>query len=61
VAAGAGDPDFIALFFVSSRRSWWRKELVLVWVAALAMIGLLMWGGLFGLSFVSQDRWGGLR
>ena len=29
---------FVALFFVSSRRSWWRKELVLVWVAALAVI-----------------------
>jgi general L-amino acid transport system permease protein len=51
---------FIALFYVSSRRSFWRKELVLVWVAALTVIGLLMWGGVFGLSFVSQDRWGGL-
>jgi general L-amino acid transport system permease protein len=51
---------FIALFFVSSRRSFWRKELVLVWVAALALIGLLMWGGIFGLAHVSQDRWGGL-
>jgi general L-amino acid transport system permease protein len=51
---------FIALFFVSSRPRWWRKELVLVWVAALAVIGLLMWGGIFGLPSVSQDRWGGL-
>lgn len=51
---------FIALFFVSSRRSFWRKELVLVWAAALAVIGLLMWGGVPGLPFVSQDRWGGL-
>src|SRR3954469_13137043 len=51
---------FIALFFVSSRRSFWRKELVLVWVAALILIGVLMWGGVFGLSYVSQDRWGGL-
>src|SRR5258707_14910415 len=51
---------FIALFFLSSRRSWWRRELVLVWVAALVMIGLLMWGGVFGLPYVSQDRWGGL-
>jgi general L-amino acid transport system permease protein len=50
----------IALFFLSSRRSWWRKELVLVWVAALTLIGVLMWGGIFGLSYVSQDRWGGL-
>src|SRR3954469_15059779 len=51
---------FIALFFVSSRRSFWRKELVLVWAAALVVIGFLMWGGVFGLSYVSQDRWGGL-
>jgi general L-amino acid transport system permease protein len=51
---------FIALFLVSSRRSFWRKELVLVWAAALVAIGVLMWGGIFGLSFVSQDRWGGL-
>ena len=51
---------FIALFYVSSRRSWWRKELVLVWAAALVLIGVLMWGGIFGLSYVSQDRWGGL-
>jgi general L-amino acid transport system permease protein len=51
---------FIALFFVSSRRSFWRKELIAVWAAALVLIGLLMWGGVFGLSYVSQDRWGGL-
>jgi general L-amino acid transport system permease protein len=51
---------FIALFLLSSRRSWWRKELVLVWAAALVLIGVLMWGGILGLSYVSQDRWGGL-
>jgi general L-amino acid transport system permease protein len=51
---------FIALFFLSSRRSFWRKELIAVWVAALVLIGLLMWGGIFGLTYVSQDRWGGL-
>ncbi len=51
---------FMALFYVSSRRKWWRKELVLVWAAALTLIGLLMWGSIFGMPFVSQDRWGGL-
>ena len=51
---------FIALFFVSSRRSMWGQKLVLAWAGALVLIGLLMWGGIFGLSFVSQDRWGGL-
>lgn len=51
---------FIALFYLSSRPSWWRRELVLVWATALALIGVLMWGGILGMSFVSQDRWGGL-
>ncbi|WP_245317176.1 amino acid ABC transporter permease, partial [Bradyrhizobium manausense] len=37
-----------------------RRELVYLWIGALMVISVLMWGGLFGLSFVSQDRWGGL-
>ena len=38
---------FIALFFVSSRRSWWRKELVSgVGRPRWSLIGLLMWGGI---------------
>src|ERR1700750_2304881 len=43
-----------------SRRRFWRRQLVLVWAIALALIGLLMWGGVPGLPFVSQERWGGL-
>src|SRR5258708_30742422 len=33
---------FIALFFLSSRPSFWRREVVLVWAAALPVIGLLL-------------------
>jgi general L-amino acid transport system permease protein len=51
---------FIALFYVSCLRAFWRRELVLIWAGALALIGFLMWGGALGLSFVSQERWGGL-
>src|SRR5262249_44002228 len=51
---------FIALFVISTRRKFWRPELVLIWIAALIVIGLLMWGGVFGMPYVSQDRWGGL-
>jgi general L-amino acid transport system permease protein len=51
---------FVALFVVSSRRSWWRRKLLLLWGMALVVIGVLMWGGVFGLTEVSQDRWGGL-
>jgi general L-amino acid transport system permease protein len=51
---------FIALYIVSAMRRFWRKELVLVWIATLTIIGILMWGGVFGLSYVPQERWGGL-
>src|SRR5476651_749408 len=51
---------FIALFYLSSRRRFWGKNLVWLWAGALALIGILMWGGVLGLPFVSQDRWGGL-
>jgi general L-amino acid transport system permease protein len=51
---------FIALFYLSTRRAVWRRGLAYVWAAALVLIGLLMWGGVFGMPFVSQDRWGGL-
>jgi len=51
---------FIGLFFVSSRRSFWRKELAAIWVATLTVIGVLMWGGVLGMPYVAQDVWGGL-
>jgi len=51
---------FLGLYAVSAMRAFWRKELVLIWVATLAVIGVLMWGGVFGLEYVPQDSWGGL-
>jgi general L-amino acid transport system permease protein len=51
---------FIALYYLSTRRAWWRRELIYLWIGALGLISVLMWGGIFGLSYVSQDRWGGL-
>lgn len=51
---------FIALFVISTMRRFWRMELFLIWIVALGAIGVLMWGGIFGLSFVPQERWGGL-
>ena len=42
-------------------RRFWRKELALIWIGgADALIGVLMWGGVLGLSYVPQERWGGL-
>lgn len=51
---------FLGLYVVSANRAFWRRELVGIWVVVLAVIGVLMWGGVFGLRFVAQDEWGGL-
>ncbi len=51
---------FVGLYVVSAMRRFWRKELFLIWLGALTVIGVLMWGGVLGLSYVPQERWGGL-
>jgi general L-amino acid transport system permease protein len=51
---------FIGLYVVSAMRRFWRKELALIWLVTLTLIGVLMWGGVLGLEFVPQERWGGL-
>jgi general L-amino acid transport system permease protein len=33
---------------------------VLIWLAGLVVVGVLMWGGILGLSYVSNELWGGL-
>lgn len=57
---GAAILVFVALYGVSALRSCWRPWLALAWLAGLAMIGLLLWGGAFGLPYVEDERWGGL-
>ena len=51
---------FIGLYIVSAIKAFWRPALLLVWVATLTIIGILMWGGVAGLTYVPQDAWGGL-
>ena len=51
---------FIGLFIISAMRRFWRRELVLIWLATLVAIGVLMWGGILGMPYVQQDNWGGL-
>ena len=50
----------LALWIVSALRMFWRPWLALVWALGLAVIGVLMWGGVFGLPYVENERWGGL-
>ena len=51
---------FLLLYVVSAMRQFWRKELALLWIITLVVIGILMWGGVFGLTYVPQYQWGGL-
>jgi general L-amino acid transport system permease protein len=50
----------IGLWIFSAIRRFWRGWLVLVWLAGLTLIGILMWGGVFGMPYVENERWGGL-
>jgi general L-amino acid transport system permease protein len=50
----------ILLWFVSAMRVFWKPWLALFWLTGLACIGTLMWGGVFGLPYVENERWGGL-
>ena len=50
----------VGLLYYSQDRKHWKKYLAYVWVAGLFIMGLLMKGGLFGLSPVESTEWGGL-
>lgn len=50
----------IGVMVFSAIRRFWRPSLILVWIVALTSVAVLMWGGVFGLAFVANDRWGGL-
>jgi general L-amino acid transport system permease protein len=50
----------LALYVLSALRRFWRPALALVWLGGLALVGVLMWGGAFGLRYVENERWGGL-
>jgi general L-amino acid transport system permease protein len=50
----------VALLFYSRNRKHWRKVLGWGWLAGLAVMGLLLRGGLFGMAVVESTQWGGL-
>jgi general L-amino acid transport system permease protein len=50
----------VVLLVISCMRQYWRKSLVLVWLINLGVCFSLMRGGLFGLTPVETDLWGGL-
>jgi general L-amino acid transport system permease protein len=50
----------LGLLVVSCMRAAWKPWLGAVWVAVVPAVFILMGGGLFGLSSVPTDYWGGL-
>lgn len=51
---------FVTLYVVSALKRFWNWTLIPIWIGTLTAIGVLMWGGILGLSYVPQERWGGL-
>lgn len=50
----------VGLLFYSQNRDHWKKPLAYAWVLGLALMGLLMKGGLLGLTSVESTQWGGI-
>ena len=50
----------VALWMLSAWRRMWKPGLIALWVVGLVVIAALMWGGVFGLAYVENERWGGL-
>lgn len=50
----------VGLLAASCDRRLWDRRLMLLWLVALAIAGVLMLGGIFGLPYVPSEQWGGL-
>ena len=51
---------FVALFLASCDRRLWGAKLGLIWLAGLVVNGVLMWGGVLGMTYVETSLWNGL-
>lgn len=50
----------VALICCSLNRVFWHAWLIPLWFVSLAGLACLMWGGIFGLTYVENTQWGGL-
>nr|WP_236620636.1 amino acid ABC transporter permease [Basilea psittacipulmonis] len=52
----------LALIGLSAWQKVWSslRHLLILWTVGLLIVGVLMWGGVLGLSYVPNDLWGGL-
>src|SRR6201987_4910617 len=51
---------FIAMILASCDRRVWGRRLVVLWIAGLIAVGVLMWGGILGMTYVETSLWNGL-
>jgi His/Glu/Gln/Arg/opine family amino acid ABC transporter permease subunit len=50
----------VGSIIVSGWSKLWNMWLLVVWTASLTTVAILMWGGMFGLTYVENTQWGGL-
>ena len=50
----------VSLLIYSQYRRNWKKSLFYIWIVGLVAMGVLLRGGLLGLSSVETAKWGGL-
>ena len=50
----------VALILASCDRRLWGRRLMLLWPTGLIVVGVLMWGGMLGMSYVATEFWSGL-
>lgn len=50
----------ILLILVTRNRKWWGRPLAWAWALGLVAMGILMRGGILGLSPVESTQWGGM-
>ncbi|HYE50137.1 MAG TPA: amino acid ABC transporter permease [Azospirillaceae bacterium] len=50
----------VAMLLASADRRLWGRPLLLIWPAGLGIAGLLMFGGVLGMTYVETTYWGGL-
>jgi general L-amino acid transport system permease protein len=51
---------FIAMILASCDRRLWGRRLAVLWLAGLIAVGVLMWGGVLGMTYVDTSLWNGL-
>jgi general L-amino acid transport system permease protein len=51
---------FIAMFLAGCDRRLWGRRLIALWLIGAALVLLLMFGGVLGMSFVDTSLWNGL-